>query len=103
MLQTIDIHTINFGNSIDFDLLIQNIVDLKEGKAIEKPDYDLPSCAKDWPYDLSNFWIDEDGFVWRDEIGCCTGYTITRIEIRIKWADMRHLLRKDFIVPSFDL
>jgi hypothetical protein len=70
---------------------------------LEQPDYELPECAKDWPYDLSNFWIDEDGFVWRDEIGCCSGYTITRIEIRIKWADMRHLLRKDFMVPSFDL
>ena len=28
-------------NSIDFDLLIQNIVDLKAGKAVEKPDYDF--------------------------------------------------------------
>jgi hypothetical protein len=70
---------------------------------LEQPDYELPECAKNWPYDLSNFWIDEDGFVWRDEIGCRTGYTITRIEIRVKWKDMRPLLRKDFIVPGGDL
>jgi hypothetical protein len=70
---------------------------------LEQPNYELPECAKDWPYDLSNFWIDGDGFVWRDEIGCRTGYTITRIEIRVKWKDMRPLLRKDFIVPGGDL
>lgn len=70
------------------------------GDILGQPDYELPSCAKDWPYDLSNFWIDGDGFVWRDEIGYRTGLTITRVEIRLEWEDMRPLLRKDFQIPN---
>ena len=72
---------------------IKIVSDINESK------YEMPKGSEGWPYDLSNFWIDDQGFVWREEIGWRTGYTITRIEIRLSWHKMRPLLREDFTLP----
>ena len=56
--------------------------------------------AKDWPEDLTNFWIDKKGVYWQYWAGeVCTGCN-GQVVVHFSWEQLRPLLRTDFILPS---
>jgi hypothetical protein len=62
--------------------------------------FEWPEWAKDWPTDMTNFWLDRDGVnwgYWAGEIFAgCNGH----MTISLTWEELSAILRKDFIVPT---
>ena len=66
----------------------------------DEDDFEWPDWAKDWPRDVTNFWLDQDGVhwgYWAGEIFAgCNGH----MTISLTWDQLKPIVRKDFIVPS---
>ena len=62
--------------------------------------FEWPDWAKDWPRDMSNFWIDVKGVYWGYHAGDVYAGSNGHMEIFLSWEQLRPLLRNDFIRPT---
>jgi len=56
--------------------------------------------AKDWPEDLTNFWIDNKGVYWQYWAGEVYAGCNGQVVVHFSWEQLRPLLRADFIMPT---
>ena len=91
-------------------LKIEEVIDMNKRQQLlemmrndvseDEDDFEWPDWAKDWPRDVTNFWLDQDGVhwgYWAGEIFAgCNGH----MTISLTWDQLKPIVRKDFIVPS---
>jgi hypothetical protein len=90
-------------------LKIEEVIDMTKSRQLwemirndvseDDDNFEWPDWAKNWPEDMTNFWLDRDGVhwgYWAGEIFAgCNGH----MTISLTWKELNPILRKDFIVP----
>jgi hypothetical protein len=91
-------------------LKIEEVVDMNKRQQLwemirndvskDDDNFEWPDWTKNWPKDMTNFWLDRDGVhwgYWAGEIFAgCNGH----MTISLTWKALNPILRKDFIVPT---